>query len=40
MLREPLRQIEDGLTRLKALTEESLPAPAPTLVRRARASRK
>jgi len=40
MLREPLRQIEDGLTRLKALTEETLPGPAPTLVRRVRASRK
>jgi hypothetical protein len=42
MLREPLRQIEDGLARLKTLTENSLPAvgPAPTLVRRVRTSRK
>src|SRR5258708_21971665 len=28
-----LRQIEDGLARLKTLTENSPPAPAPTLVR-------
>ena len=40
MLREPLRQIEEGLARLKTLTEDSLPAPAPTLVRRVRTSRK
>jgi AcrR family transcriptional regulator len=41
MLREPLRQIEDALARLKALTENSPAAAAtPALVRRVRASRK
>jgi AcrR family transcriptional regulator len=40
MLREPLRQIEEGLAQLKTLAENSLPATAPTLVRRARGSRK
>ena len=40
MLREPLRQIEDGLARLKTLTDNSAPATTPTLVRRVRGSRK
>ena len=40
LIREPLSQIEDGLARLKELTEKSATAPAPAIVRRVRGSRK
>jgi TetR/AcrR family transcriptional regulator, fatty acid metabolism regulator protein len=44
MIRDPIRQIESGLARLKALAENLSPSPvegaAPPTVRRARASRK